>query len=260
MIETLPTPAMTKLGIGIASSGRSCPVPWAIAMATQSYPTCTGLAWYNIVGHSIDDARNEIIRRARSQKLKYMWFVDDDTEPPRDAVRKLMYLLDQEEARGSSIVAAGGIYCVKQDPPTPNVFAGPGRGPFWRWKVGDVFPCWGIGTGCLLIRMDVFDQIPEPWFKTTSEPGFSETDDLYFCEKLARAGYGVLAHGGVLCPHWEIAKGEMTLKDGTHVSAGMWIKYTLPSDSYPMLPREPTAAQLEAVIKNQNGAGSHAGP
>jgi hypothetical protein len=232
--EVHSTP-ITKLGIGIASSGRATCVPWALALATQSYPVGTGLAYMNVVGTTIDAARNEMVKAARNAGLKYLWFLDDDTEPPVDAARKLMYLLDQEEAKASNVVAAGGIYCVKQDPPCPLVFASPGAGPHWKWKVGDVFPVWGIGTGCLLIRVDVFDKIEEPWFKTTSEPGFTETDDLYFCEKLAKAGYGVLGHGGVLCAHW-----EMRAKD-------LWLRYTLPSDSYPMLPRGPERANGAAV-------------
>ena len=97
----------------------------------------------------------------------------------------------------------------------PMVFAENGAGAFWKWKYKDVFPCWGLGTGCMLIKTAVFNKIPEPWFKTIhtrddAEPEllmnnvnlFEMSEDLYFCEKLHRHGFKVLAHGGVLPVHY----------------------------------------------------------
>ena len=130
-----------------------------------------------------------------------------------------MYVLDQEEAQGTNVMVCGGIYCVKQDPPQPLVFMAPNDGPYWKWRVGDVFECWGLGTGCMMIRTDVFQHLERPWFKTSSEVGFAETDDLYFCTKVANAGFKVKAHGGVLCKHWDVKNSLI---------------YTLPKNSYPM--------------------------
>ena len=110
------------IAVGIASSGRACPVQWAIAIATQSYPPNTNLAWIHVVGDDVDSARERIVEEAQKTNIKYLWFVDDDTVPPIDAARNLMYVLDQEEAAGSNVMVVGGIYCIKQDPPTPLVF------------------------------------------------------------------------------------------------------------------------------------------
>jgi GT2 family glycosyltransferase len=222
LIDGISVPVVNEVkgvAIGIASSGRACPVEWAIAMATQSYPVNTGLAWIHVVGDSIDSARERIVEEALKKDYKYLWFVDDDTVPPIDAARKLMYVLDQQEAKGSPVAVCGGVYCVKQDPPQPLVFMAPNAGPHWKWRVGDVFECWGLGTGCMMIRLDVFQHLARPWFKTTSEVGFAETDDLYFCSKVGAAGFKVMAHGGVLCRHWDLQKNLI---------------YTLPSKSYPM--------------------------
>lgn len=214
-----PKSNKVALGIGIASAGRLVPAEWAIAMATQAWPVNSSLAWMHIIAKTIDEAREEAVEQALKYNCKYLWFVDDDTVPPIDAARKLMYVLDQEDAKGSNIKVCGGIYCIKQDPPQPLVFMGPGEGAYWKWKIGDVFPCWGLGTGCMMIRTDVFREIPKPWFVTTSDINMQQTDDLYFCDKLKAAGLGVMAHGGVLCSHWDVVNGLI---------------YTLPKDSYPM--------------------------
>ena len=175
------------VAIGIASSGRCAPTEFAIALATQSYPVNTTLAWIHVVGESIDAARERIVEEALKKSMKYIWFVDDDTVPPANAARSLMYVLDQNGPEfGGKVMVAGGIYCVKQDPPQPLVFMEGGAGPYWNWKVGDVFRCWGLGTGCMMINTEIFKYINPPFFKTTSEEGFCETDDLYFCEKVRR--------------------------------------------------------------------------
>jgi hypothetical protein len=80
--------------------------------------------------------------------------------------------------------------------------------------LGEVFEVTGIGTGCLMIRTSVFASIEQPWFKTTLEAPEADihgervvsigmTDDLYFCDKLIRAGHKLYAHGAVLCDHWD---------------------------------------------------------
>ncbi len=210
---------VSGIAVGIASSGRNCPVEWAIALATQSYPVNTGISWIHVVGDSIDNARERIVEEALKVNSRYIWFIDDDTVPPIDAARKLMYVLDQEEAKGSDVMVCGGVYCVKQDPPQPLVFMSPNAGPHWKWRAGDVFECWGLGTGCMMIRAEIFKHLEKPWFKTTSEVGFTETDDLYFCSKVAKAGFKIMCHGGVLCRHWDMKNGLI---------------YTLPKKSYPM--------------------------
>jgi hypothetical protein len=209
------------LAIGVPSSGRPCPVQWAVALATMSYPVNTNLSWIHVIGESIDDARERIVEEAQKAGVKYLWFVDDDTVPPIDAARQLIYILDQEAAAGSKVMVAGGIYCAKQTPPTPLVFESSGSGPKWDWKVGDVFDVWGIGTGCMMINMEIFNHLEKPFFKTTSEVHLVETDDMYFCAKVNKAGFKIKAHGGILCSHWDSKEGVI---------------YTLPKNSYPNQP------------------------
>jgi hypothetical protein len=214
------------LAIGIASIGRPSPVSWGIALATQVYPPNTKLVYVHVLGDEVDNARNRVVEEAKKANVKYLWFNDDDTIPPSQAANSLMYLLDQHgPGLGEKVMVAGGIYCMKVNPPQPLVFMESGGGPHWKWKVGDTFKCWGVGTGCMMINMDVFDYLDPPYFKTVSEETIVATDDLYFCQKVHDAGFEVMADGGVLCQHWD-------------VSVTPPIIYTLPSKSYPLLPKE----------------------
>jgi GT2 family glycosyltransferase len=226
----VPVSAGKRKGIAVAvtNDGRLVDLSWTYGLVLQSYPVGVSpryLVAHETAGMGVAEARNRLCELALQHNHKYLWLVDDDTVPPADAARKLMYLLDQEEAKGSNVLIAGGVYCTKQDPPTPLVFKEMGDGPYWQWKVGDTFRCWGIGTGCMMINTRALDKIPRPWFKIKDETHSFFGEDLYFCEQAAKNGVGVMAHGGVLCTHID-------------TKAEPRCSYSLPPDSYPFLPAE----------------------
>ena len=209
------------------------------AMATQIYPANTNIAFVQVLGDNIANARNRAVEEAKKIEFaKYLWFVDDDTVPPRDAANRLMYLLDNYgPSLGEKVMVAGGIYCMKSTPPTPHVFMASNDGPYYNWKVGEAFKCWGLGTGCMMINMELFQYLEPPYFRTIPEncaeamsaPDHIATDDLYFCQKVHDAGFDIMADGAVLCQHWDVSKTPPLV-------------YTLPSKCYPMLARSNSAA------------------
>ena len=207
-------------GIAVAMiSGRgSCPVEMVPALSLQSWPTNTNITFATVYGMETDQGRINAVLKAREEGLKYIWFIDDDTVPPPDAGRQLLYTLEQKGPPHGKAMVAAGIYVTRSSPPEPLVFTEQGAGPHWNWKVGDVFRVWGAGTGCMMVNLEVFDHIPEPWFKTTMESHYRESDDLYFCDKVAKAGFEVWANGKVLCHHYDMERGTV---------------YMLPRESYP---------------------------
>ena len=52
-----------------------------------------------------------------------------------------------------------------------------------------------IPTGCLLIRMRVFDKIPKPWFSTRIEGEKIQGEDYYFCDRAREAGFEIWCDG-----------------------------------------------------------------
>jgi hypothetical protein len=212
------------LVVGLPTRGNKVGFEWSLCMAGQNYPINTNRWTVPCKGKPIDEARTKIAKFALEKKAKYLFFIDDDTAPPFHACRKLMYDLEQAD---DDVMIAGGIYTTKEQFPAPIVFNGNGAGPFWKWKKGELFECSGIGTGCMLIKTEVFTKIEEPWFKTIDNPPDGQkvleiaTDDLYFCQKVTDAGFKILADGSVLCVHWDYSTDPPT-------------PYYLPEDSYPM--------------------------
>jgi len=231
-ITRQPEPHMVKLIVGFPFSGRFVAPEWALSMMNLRYPRGARHGIFATKGLKRDEARIRLVEKAISEDAEYLLFVDDDTAPPFDAVSKLIAEMDTCD---KDVMVCGGIYTTKQEPIEPLVFLDQGSGPHWKWKFGEVFPCWGLGTGCMLIRTEVFKHIPKPWFRDINSiedvgadahvfgkdgkpDEFYMTDDLYFCQKVRNAGFKILAHGGVLPVHWD-QKG---------------VGHHLPDDAYPV--------------------------
>jgi cellulose synthase/poly-beta-1,6-N-acetylglucosamine synthase-like glycosyltransferase len=160
----------------------------------------------------VGEAREAIVKEALNRRVRYIWFVDDDTVPPSHACRALV----QELEKHGEVGACGGIYVDKNEVPTPLIFREWGDGAVLTWAPGEVFPVKGIATGCLMVRASVFESLPEPWFRTISEVPedgsanrLTMTDDMWFCKRLEAAGLQILAHGGVLCDHYDLTTGKV---------------------------------------------------
>ena len=193
------------LTVGLPLCGRPVSPWWAVSLATMDWPMGIDINYCIVEGMEVGEARNRIAEEALRAGTKYLWFLDDDTAPPRHAAKKLITVLQQEP----DVAVCGGIYCTKSDVPEPIVQEKLRDGVFWNWKPGDVFDCEGMGTGCMMIRVDAFNKVERPWFKTvdTIDYGageYKQTDDLYFCDKLVKLGMRIVAHGGVLPVHWDV--------------------------------------------------------
>lgn len=238
---------MLKLFIGVPFSGRYVPPEWAMALAALEMPTGTSHTMAMIKGPDRAGNRTRIVKAAIKAGAQYVLMLDDDTCPPYDTVRHLINVLDQSD---DDVAVCAGIYTNKREPVAPLVYKERHMGSHWKWKYGEVFPVWGVGTGCMMIRTSVFSQLPEPWFRdiaslqdadgdiialpdgTDGVGGFSMTDDLYFCELLKQHGFKVLAHGGVLPLHYD-QKGKA---------------YRLPNDSYPLKDVDPNTLWYKHLI------------
>lgn len=220
-------PHMPSIVMGVPLSGRPLPPRLMFAFHNVSPPMNTNLILLNTLGLPIDQARNYFAEQAIKQDAKYLFFWDEDVEMPQQSLRELVYQLEHHDECG----VIGAIYCLKTDRPEPLVFQGVGSGPSWDWKVGEIFPCTGIGMGCTLIRVSMFADLPKPWFKSVDDCspyldnvryGEQWTEDLYFCKKVVDSKkWTILAHGQLLPAHINLATGQ---------------EYVLPPDSKPMRP------------------------
>ena len=207
------TAVHTGLAFCIPLCGR--PVPWEWAFAFKSLdPPINFNVFYNTVQHTrVDAARNHFARYAKQERAKYLFMLGDDTVPPGFALRKLIYLADNNP----QIDVIGGMYWTKQENNFPLVFRGNGVGAYWDWKLGEFFECSGLGMDCTLIRTSVFDRLDEafpgePYFLTIKADGYVEdlaktemwTEDLYFCEKVGKIGGKIFMDSSIQCDHWDV--------------------------------------------------------
>lgn len=220
----LPKEAKSKVGVlvGLACSGRLITPELVVAMALQPPPTHFSNAYLVVKGLPVDQARCVLAEKALEVGAKYLWFVDDDTIPPPNTLQRLVTVLENYP----EIKVIGGIYVTKAEVPQPVVFRGEGLGSFWEWKKGEIFEVSSMGAGCMLIRTEIFQNLPKPWFEfidvpsfEPSIPGIKVSEDVSFCNKVRAAGFLVYAHGGILCEHFDCETGKT---------------YSLPLDSYPL--------------------------
>jgi predicted SAM-dependent methyltransferase len=217
-------PNRTGLMVGVPLSGNPLVPEWAFSFHSLHPPMDYNVEYAVITGQPVDQARQTIAESAVAKKVKFLFFIDEDVTIPAHAIRQLIYHMEHFP----KVAVAGAIYCHKSPPSMPMVFRGNGAGPYWDWKVGEVFDISGIGMGATLIRVDALVNLPKPWFKTIDSverymdgipQGDLWTEDLYFCKLVKDAGFDIIADGGLLCDHWD-AK--------THTP------YNLPAHSKPM--------------------------
>lgn len=217
----------------IPNGGRRLPLEMVIGLACNSGPTHMTTGYLGVKNAPIEKAREIAAENAIKAGAKYLWFVDDDTVPPPNALKRLIYILDNYP----DVAVVGGIYVTRDDVvPQPLVFRGMGNGSFWHWKEGDIFEVTGMGAGCMLVRVEVFNKLPKPWFTFETADSYDATvastsvsEDIHFCNLVRQAGYKIVAHGGILCDHWHSTEDKV---------------YRLPADSYPLRPLETTPATV----------------
>jgi GT2 family glycosyltransferase len=68
-----------------------------------------------------------------------------------------------------------------------------------------------VGTGCLMMRRRVFEEVPYPWFQTPwrqyEDGGWALTgEDTFFCERVQEYGFDIHLDQRIKSPHYAGAK------------------------------------------------------
>lgn len=216
----------------IPTLGRPVPLDWALNFKSMNPPINYNVDFSIIFGTEIGAARNALVKAAQDRKCKYIFFLGDDVVAPPHTLRQLIYRM--ENMPNCDVV--GGVYCAKADPAAPLVFKDNGEGSYWDWKIGEFFEVSGLGMDCTLVRMDIFDKLTPPYFKTVDSDGFidgqnkaeSWTEDLYFFKKVTDAGGRIFCDASVICDHWDVYAKK---------------SWSLPKDSLPMRQKAALAAR-----------------
>lgn len=189
---------------------------WVERFTSMSWPMNGKRAVFFVSGAEVGRAYSEqiaaILAHPDISAWKYVLTIEDDNLPPPEAA---LLLLESIEA--GPFDAVGGLYYTKGELNMPQCYGDPAE--YARTGVlefrprdvgaaiqhGHIVPCNGIAMGCSLYRMQLFRDIPGPWFVTTTH----STQDLEFCGKAVRAGKRFAVDCRVRVGHADWASGEI---------------------------------------------------
>jgi len=165
------------------------------------------------VGVSYNSMIESILANPELSKYKYILTIEEDNCPPMDGLLKLYENMDKYDV-------IQGLYWTKGEGGQPMIYGDPKVMPknFIPQipRPGEVQEANGLGMGFNLFKLDIFKDpnIPKPWFRTVQEviPGQGArayTQDLFFYENAAKAGYKFACDNRVLVGHYDFSADKM---------------------------------------------------
>jgi len=165
------------------------------------------------VGESYNNMIQSIIDNPELSKWKYILTIEEDNCPPADGLLKLYESMEEYDV-------VQGLYWTKGEGGQPMIYGNPSVMPknfIPQMPIpGQIQQANGLGMGFNLFKLDMFKDpnIPKPWFRTVQEviPGQGArayTQDLYFYENAAKAGYKFACDNRVLVGHYDIVNDKM---------------------------------------------------
>lgn len=197
----------------------------AIPGRTESDPVCTDLnrlvldrgyksTLLRVFGKNVDQARNELASQSVLNDSRYVLFIDDDIVMPRDAVSRMIEIMEKDE--DEQIGAVTGDYLLKGIPAHSVHLQLDKEGIVTELSKLDtptrVEANWLIGMGCCLVRTSVFRQIQWPWFlchnlKENDAAQGGVNEDAHFTEMLLNNGYKIIIARDIKCMHLDTKTG-----------------------------------------------------
>lgn len=190
---------MLKIAIGVPTNRLIRPKTAESLMRLVAYSKYDYKIIISTRGYNTSENRNYIAVQAVKNNCDYLFFVDDDMILPPDTLDKLL-------AHKKNIV--GGLYRTKYEKQEPVVEYLDNKRP------KGLFECGAIGTGCLLIKCDVFKKIPQKYKNTQGWFNYIWNDngsvkmshDWLFCHNARECGFEVWADNNLKIGHIGIKK------------------------------------------------------
>ncbi len=155
-----------------------------------------------ISGMPFDHARNAAVQHGLNSGADYIFSLDSDVIPPPDAIYRLL-------SHKKPVVS--GLYCRRSPPHTVPVAI---RNGSWATdlRANALEEVELVGAGCLLVRREVFEQVPpqrqgKPWFdwrvdlRDIENMGPHLSEDFTWCVHIRNHQIPVLVDTSVKCLH-----------------------------------------------------------
>lgn len=145
-----------------------------------------GVHQYYPYGCLIDENRNKAAREALAVGASHLMFVDADMIFPDDGILALA-------SRNKRIIGAN--YNLRDGSGRCTVKISDREGRLIETNSFPQYPfkCYAVATGFMLIQVDVFRELPRPWFFYEYDHQLDDTvgEDVYFCKKARAKGIDV---------------------------------------------------------------------
>lgn len=135
----------------------------------------------------IDTLRNDIVEQALMIRgITNLIMMDTDMQYHVDTIPRLL----------SYRLPVVGALCFRRYPPFDPIMLKGTAGDYEsidEWEEGALVEVDATGAGCLMFDMQIFRDMPKPWFKFRSLDKTGETigEDIGFCVDLKNAGYKI---------------------------------------------------------------------
>jgi len=172
-----------KLCIGIATTGDvKTKTLFSIVQLFKKYPDSNLVTWE---GCNVHQSRINIVKEAQKGNCTHILFVDSDMVFDVKAVEMLLEY-DKD--------IVGVDYNMRKLPLTSTVKIHDLQGNKIFDRKEELYECIAVGTGFMLIKMDVFEKVTYPWFFYEQENNEMKVgSDMWFCNKAREAGYQIYA-------------------------------------------------------------------
>lgn len=181
-----------------------------------------GFGFVDSAGAEVATNRNSIVQKFLDHPAKpsHLLFLDTDMGFPPDTVKKLL---------AADVPIISGVAVGK----FTNLWVAKNWGEMWKgvhnvqvdlcetrnlhdthWIPKEEFrdkviKIGASGGACLMIKREVLETVPYPWFYNEFNPTAKRheplsymSEDISFCYKAGQHGFATYLHTGVLCDHW----------------------------------------------------------
>lgn len=196
-------PTNFKLGIGLPCNFPQVPFPTVLTLLQMERPDFQLIPATN---GPVDGLRNHIVEQALLLGCSHLIMCDMDQTYPVDTIPKLL-------AHKKPVV---GCLVHRRYPPFDPLLY---RGKLNEYELIEDFKPDSLlevdatGTGCLMFDMNIFREMPAPWFRfRLTEDGRPVGEDFGFCSDLRKAGHKIYVDTSIKCGHLS----TMEITEGTY--------------------------------------------
>lgn len=147
-----------------------------------------------VCGSVIAESRTRLANEALNYGATHLLWLDSDIHFPSTIVNKFLH-------HNRDIVAAN--YSTRYAPYRSVAFVDPEDTEQRLEKKFGLHKIWAVGMGCMMIKRQVFEQLPKPWFNHAYDKNTDtySGEDIYFCNQAGHHGFEVWVDAEIQLAH-----------------------------------------------------------